>query len=156
MDIFSEFSDVFLLENDKLKGTTAIHNRIITPPDTQPIYVKSYRLPQKHKEEISKQVEQMEKDGIITLSTSPWNAPLLVIPKKMDSSGKQKYRVCVDFRKLNNITIGDVFPMPNINDILDQLGNSKYYSTLDLARGYHQVPVRVHIEDRVKTSFSTD
>ena len=93
----------------------------------------------------------MEKDVIITKSTSPWNAPLIVIPKKVDCSGKQKFRICVDFRKLNNITIGDVFPIPNINDILDQLGNSKYYTTLDLASGYHQVSV--HAEDRAKTSF---
>lgn len=60
----------------------------------------------------------------------------------------------MDFRKLNNITIGDVFPIPNINDILDQLGNSKYYTTLVLASGYHQVSV--HDDDRAKTAFSTD
>jgi len=60
----------------------------------------------------------------------------------------------VDFRKLNNITIGDVYPIPKINDILDQLGNSKYYTTLDLASGYHQVSV--HKDDRAKTSFSTN
>lgn len=64
-------------------------------------------------------------------------APLLVVPKKPDFSGKVRYRVYVDYRKLNQVTVGDAFLLPNITDILDQLGKSKYYSTLDLAQGYH-------------------
>jgi len=65
-DIFTEYSDVFLLEGDKLEGTAAIQHRIKTSPDIQPVYIKPYRLPQNHKQEISMQVDQMEKDGIIT------------------------------------------------------------------------------------------
>jgi len=99
-------------------------------------------------------MEALEKDGVITPSDSPWNAPLLVVPKKPDINGKVKYRVCVDFRKLNQVTVGDAFPLPNITDILDQLGKSKYYTTLDLAQGYHQVPMNP--TDREKTAFSTD
>jgi len=64
-NIFIEFSDVFSLEGDRLDGTSAIQNRIRTASDIQPIYVKPYRLPQNHKKEISTQVDQMEKDGII-------------------------------------------------------------------------------------------
>lgn len=83
-------------------------------------------------------MKALERDGVITHSDSPWNAPLLVVPKKKpDINGKVKYRVCVDFRKLNQVTVGDAFPLPNITDILDQLGKSKYYTTLDLAQGYH-------------------
>jgi len=67
----------------------------------------------------------------------------------MDFSGKQKFCIRVKFRRLNNITIKDVFPIPNIDNILDKLGNSKYYSTLNLASGYHQVSV--HENDRAKT-----
>jgi len=74
-----------------------------------------------------------------------------IIPKKMDASGKQKLRIVMDFRKLNNLTIGD-FSLPNITDILDQLGNAKYFSTLDLASGYHQIPM--HDEHKNKTAFS--
>jgi len=99
-NIFIELSDVFLLEGDRLDGTSAIQHRIRTAPDIQPIHIKPYRLPQNHKKEISTQVDQMEKDGIIKKITSPWNAPLIVIPKKVDCSGKQKFRICVDFRKL--------------------------------------------------------
>jgi len=96
----------------------------------------------------------LEKDGIIGPSDSPWNAPLLVVPKKIDDSGGQKYRVVVDFRKLNNLTVGDAFPMPDVNTILDQLGNAKYFTCLDMASGYHQIPMRP--EDRQKTGFSTE
>jgi len=90
---------------------------------------------------------------IIRTSVSQWNAPLLVVSKKADASGKPKLRVVVDFRKLNNISIGDSFPLPNITEILDQLGSAKYFITLDLASGYHQIPM---VEpDKGKTAFST-
>jgi len=91
-------------------------------------------------------------DGIIHPSMNQWNAPLLVV-KKTDASGKQKLRIVVDFRKHNDLTIGDSFPLPNITDILDQLGNAKYFSTLDLASVYHQI--LMHEEHRNKTAFST-
>ncbi|KAM0724355.1 Retrovirus-related Pol polyprotein from transposon 17.6 [Formica fusca] len=95
----------------------------------------------------------MLKNGIIRTSASQWNAPLLVVPKKADASGKPKLRVVVDFRKLNDLTIGDSFPLPNITEILDQLGNAKYFTTLDLASGYHQIPMAE--QDKQKTAFST-
>jgi len=66
-------------------------------------------------------------DGIIRPSMSQWNAPLLIVPKKTDASGKQKLRIVVDFRKLNDLTIGDSFQLPNITNILDQLGNAKFF-----------------------------
>ena len=79
----------------------------------------------------------MLKDDIIQPSTRPWNFPILVIPKKVDASGKQKWR------------IGDNFPIPLISEILDTLGNSKYFSTIDCASGFLQIPVK--LEDRPKT-----
>jgi hypothetical protein len=77
----------------------------------------------------------------------------LVIPKKADASGKKKWRIVVDFRKLNEVTIGDSFPIPVISEVLDALGNSKYFSTVDCASGFLQVPVKA--EDQSKTAFST-
>jgi len=68
------------------------------------------------------QIEYLEWEGVITASELPWNAPLLVVTKKPDVNGEVKYRVCVDFRRLNEVTIGDAFPLPNIVNILDQLG----------------------------------
>ncbi|KAL0128565.1 hypothetical protein PUN28_003720 [Cardiocondyla obscurior] len=75
------------------------------------------------------------------------------VPKKADENGNLRVRIVVDFRKLNEITIGDSFPIPNITDILDQLGQAKYFSTLDLASRYHQIPM--HEMARNKTAFST-
>jgi hypothetical protein len=89
--------------------------------------------------------------GIIQPSTSQWNTPLLVVPKKLDASRKPKLRIVVDFRRLNDLTIGGFFPIPNTTDILDQLGNAKYFSTLDLASGYHQIPIAEN--DKNKTTF---
>ena len=81
-------------------------------------------------------------DGIIQHSTSPWNSPILVVPKNLDASGKTKWRVVVDFRKLNYVTVGDSFPIPVISDVLDSLGKSKYFSAVDCASGFWQNPVR--------------
>jgi len=86
-------------------------------------------------------MEKLEEDGIIQPSESPWNAPLVVVPKKPDASGNPQFRVCVDFRRLNQLTIEDAFPIPRIYEILDQLRRSIYYTTLDIASGYHQVPI---------------
>jgi hypothetical protein len=93
-------------------------------------------------------------DGVIQHSTSPWNSPILVVPKKLDASGKTKWRVVVDFRKLNDVTVGDSFPIPVISDVLDSLGKAKYFSTVDCASGFWQIPIRA--EDRPKTAFSTE
>jgi Reverse transcriptase (RNA-dependent DNA polymerase). len=95
----------------------------------------------------------MLEDNIIRPSTSPWNSPLWVVPKKRDASNQIKWRLVVDYRKLNDITVSDVYPLPNISDILDQLGHSKYFSTLDLASGFHQM--KVSPDDAPKTAFST-
>lgn len=136
-----EFSDVFHLEGDQISCTNAVYHEINTPGVTQPIHQKPYKLPYSQKEEISKQVEEMQRDGIIKPSDSPWNAPLLVVPKKEDASDSKKYRVVVDFRKLNNITVRDAFLMPNVTEILDQLGKVKYFTCLDMASGYYQIPL---------------
>jgi hypothetical protein len=93
--------------------------------------MKCYRIPEVHRDEVQKQTELMLSDGIILPSTSPWNSPILVLPMKADASGKKKWRIVVDFRKRNDVTIGDSFPIPVISEILDALGKSKYFSTID-------------------------
>ncbi|KAL4091164.1 hypothetical protein QTP88_025901 [Uroleucon formosanum] len=131
----SEYSDIFFLEGDTLSCTETIQHEIKTSGTSQPVFQRPYH-------------------GIISPSDSPWNAPLLVVPKKTDASGIQKYRVVIDFRKLNEITEGDAFPMPDISTILDQLGKAKYFSCLDMASGYHQIALKP--EDKHKTAFSTE
>lgn len=148
-DLCSKYSDIFYLEGDRLTCTNSIRHEIRTKVDT-PVNVKSYRFPECHKEEVSRQVQEMLNQKIIRPSVSPWSAPIWVVPKKPDASGKVKWRIVIDYRKLNEITIGDAYPIPNINEILDQLGHSKYFTTLDLASSFHQVSVK----DSDKTAFS--
>ena len=92
--------------------------------------------------------------GIIRHSISPWSSPVWVVPKKIDASGKQKWRVVIDYRKLNELTVDDKYPLPNISDLLDQLGKCQYFSTLDLASGFHQI--EINPDDIPKTAFSVD
>ena len=153
LQLCEEYSDVFHLEGEPLTSTNRISHEITTRADSASVNVRPYRLPEKHKEEVNRQIREMLRHEIIRPSTSQWNAPLLVVPKKVDASGKPKLRIVVDFRKLNDLTIGDSFPLPNITDILDQLGNAKYFTTLDLASGYHQIQLTER--DKHKTAFST-
>ena len=151
--ICEEYCDLFLLNGEPLSCTATVEHEITTRADSAPVNVRPYRLPEKHKAEVNKQVKEMLDAGIIRSSVSQWNAPLLVVSKNADASGKPRLRVVVDFRKVNDLTIGDSFPIPNITDILDQLGNAKYFTTLDLASGYHQIPMAER--DKNKTAFST-
>lgn len=153
VDICREFNDIFLLKDDKLSKTDSTEHKILTKNNVKPVFIKPYRLPESAKKEIDLQINQMLEDGVIEPSHSPWNFPLLIVPKKSDSTGRNRWRVVVDFRRLNEITVDDVFPLPNIIDILEKLGKSTYFSTLDMANGYHQVPLNAN--DREKTGFST-
>ena len=81
------------------------------------------------------------------------SAPTLIVTKKNNNQGNKRCRLVVDFRRLNSQTINDSYPLPNIADILDQLENSQYFSTFDLASGYHQILLKP--EDKWKTAFST-
>jgi hypothetical protein len=153
--ICQEYAEIFRLPGDKLTATTAAQHSIPTPsiPEGRCITLKNYRLAEAHKDEIDKQVVQMLDEGIIRPSQSEWNFPLLVVPKKMDASGEKKWRICIDFRRLNDVTVGDSYPLPNVQDILDKVGRARYFSALDCASGYLQVPLKP--EDRCKTAFST-
>jgi hypothetical protein len=146
---------VLYLPGDKLTFTTAVEHSISSPTldPAQGINTKPYRIPEIHREEVEKQTEKMLRNGIIVFSSSPWNSPILVIPKKADALGRKKWRIVVDFRKLNDVMIGDSFPMPVISEILDALGKCKYFSTIDCAGGFLQVPVK--LKDQAKTAFST-
>lgn len=140
------------MPNDTLTSTKSIQHEI-SVTDKTPISSKIYRFPEVHKEEVSRQIEKMLKQGIIRPSVSPYSSPLWVVPKKPDASGQKKWRIVIDYRKLNDVTVGDAYPLPNIEYILDQLGHSIYFTTLDLANGFHQIEMKP--EDSSKTAFST-
>jgi hypothetical protein len=150
-----EYDGVFCLPGQKFTFTTAAEHAIPTPAidPTRRINSKPYRITEIHREKVRRQTDRMLQDGIIEPSTSPWNSPILVIPKTKDASGRKKWRIVVDFRKLNEVTVGDSFPLPITSEILDALGNSKYFSTINCASGFIQIPVRP--EDQAKTASST-
>lgn len=151
--LISDYQEIFHLKNEKLTFTNVVKHRIDTKDDI-PVYTKSYRYPFCLKEEVQSQVRDLLNQGIIRPSNSPWSSPIWVVPKKMDASGKKKWRLVVDYRKLNEKTIDDKYPIPNITEVLDKLGRCNYFSTIDLASGFHQI--EVNPRDIRKTAFTVE
>lgn len=140
------------METDSLPCTNLIEHTITLKTD-KPINIKSYRPPECHKKEIETQINDMLDKQIIEPSDGPYNAPIWVVPTKLDASGKQKWRIVIDFRKLNEQTDQDAYPLPNSDEILDHLGKAKFFSALDLSSGFHQIPME---QNSIKyTAFST-
>jgi hypothetical protein len=133
------YNDIFHL-GEPLTSTSVITHEVILEKDTAPINVKQYRLPHHLKEEIDKQIQEMLSENIIKPSFSSFNSPALLVKKKQnDPSEKPSYRLVIDFRKINEKTVAGTFPMPDIQTILDQLGNSTVFSTIDMSAGFWQI-----------------
>ncbi|GJR14227.1 putative reverse transcriptase domain-containing protein [Tanacetum coccineum] len=107
-----------------------------------------YRLAPAKMQELSTQLQELSDKGFIRPSSSPWGAPVLFVKKKDGS-----FRMCINYRELNKLTMKNRYPLPRINDLLDQLQGSRVYSKIDLRSGYHQL--RVREEDVPKTAFRT-
>lgn len=147
------FKDVFFSDNEKLTFTHEVKHSINTSDD-KPVHQKTYKYPYHLREEVSTQIRKMLDNGIIRESSSQWTSPIWVVPKKIDHSGKRKYRIVVDYRKLNEKTPADRYPIPEVSEILDRLGKAQYFTVLDLASGFHQI--EVDPKDIPKTAFNID
>ena len=99
-------------------------------------------------QELRVQLQELLDKGFIRPSTSPWGAPILFAKKK-----DKTFRLCIDYRQLNKVTVKIQYPLPRIDDLFDQLRGARVYSKIDLSTGYHQL--RVREEDVPKTSFRT-
>ena len=126
------------------KTNKAMHK--IRTMGNPPVRQKPYRIPHAYREKVLEELEGMERDGIIEKSESEWASPLVVVTKKDGG-----IRLCVDYRKLNQVTKFDAYLMPRVDELLDKIGNAQFITTLDLAKGYGQVPVSK--DDREKTGF---
>src|SRR5690606_23567456 len=137
----------FDTKSAKLGKAVGVSHKINTG-DTVPIRQRAYRYSQDERRTIQTHVDEMLRDGIIEPISSPWASPVVLVKKKDGS-----IRFCIDFRKINSVTKKDVYPLPRIDDALDALYGSNYYSSLDLKSGYWQIPMESC--DREKTAFVT-
>ena len=127
---------------------THIHDVQLLDPNIKPIKQLSYRLNPQKKEVMKKEVDYLLQQNLIEPSYSPWASPSLLVPKPDGS-----FRLCTDYRKLNSITVPDAYPLPRIEDLLDEIGQAKFVSTIDLQKGYYQIG----LTERAKTlsAFTT-
>lgn len=142
-----QYSNLFAATDADLGQTRVIEHKIDTG-SAPPIKQHARRLPVHMQAEVDEHVDDMLKRNVIEESTSPWSSPV-VLAKKKDGTT----RFCVDYRKLNDVTVKDAYPLPRIDDSIDQLSGVKWFSTLDLNSGYWQVGMTP--DDRSKTAFVT-
>ena len=145
--VLMSYADVFAESNDELGRTDMVKHSVDTGSNP-PVRQQFRRMPPFRREQTRKLIEDMLKREVVHPSSSPWASPVVIAPKKDGS-----LRFCVDYRKVNSITRKDAYPLPRIDDSLEALNGSKWFSTLDLISGYWQVEMDEN--DRQKTAFCT-
>ncbi|GKF43068.1 putative reverse transcriptase domain-containing protein, partial [Tanacetum coccineum] len=146
--IVQDFPKVFLEDLSGLPPTRQVEFQIDLIPGAAPVARAPYQLAPYEMKELSDQLQELFDKGFIRLSSSPWGALVLFVKKKDGS-----FRMCIDYRELNKLTVKNRYPLPMIDDLVDQLQGSIVYSKIDLRSDYHQL--RVLEEDISKTAFRT-
>lgn len=145
--LLNEYRKCFAFTTSELGHSTISQMSIDLQSDT-PVVYRPYRLAIKEKEIVREMVDDLLQNDIVRPSTSPYASPIVLVKKKTGN-----YRLCIDYRALNKITTKENYPMPLIDDQLDALAGHTYFTTLDLASGYYQIPIRE--QDKHKTAFVT-
>ncbi|GJY06098.1 putative reverse transcriptase domain-containing protein [Tanacetum coccineum] len=138
--------DVFLEDLPGLPPVRQVEFQIDLIPGAAPVARTPYRLAPSEMQELSNQLQELTNRGFIRPSTSPWGALILFVKNKDGS-----FRMCIDYRELNKLTIKNHYPLPRIDDLFDQLQGSSVYSKIDLRSGHHQLRVRDEVIS--KTAF---
>ncbi|GJY11109.1 putative reverse transcriptase domain-containing protein [Tanacetum coccineum] len=146
--IVRDFPEVFPEDLPGLPPARPVEFQIDLVPGAAPVARAPYRLAPSEMKELSEQLQELSDKGFIRPSSSPWGAPVLFVKKKDGS-----FRMCIDYRELNKLTVKNRYPLPRIDDLFDQLQGSSIYSKIDLRSGYHQL--RVREQDIPKTAFRT-
>jgi len=141
--LLCEYKDVFSSGNHDVGLTSAVRHEIPLAAGTTPDRQPTRRLGPEKEKEVSRQVRDLLDRDLIEPAHSAWSSPVVLVRKKDGS-----WRFCVDYRKLNSITIQDTYPLPRIDESLDALAGSKYFSTLDLLSGYWQVPLSPDAQEK--------
>ncbi|KAL0173946.1 hypothetical protein M9458_029914, partial [Cirrhinus mrigala] len=142
--LVGQFLDIF---SDTPGQTNVLSHDIHTPPGII-IRQRPYRVPEARRQAIEEEIQKMLKLGVIEPSWSPWSSPIVLVPKPDGT-----LRFCNDYRRLNEVSDFDSYPMPRVDELLERLGRARYITTLDLTKGYWQVPLTA--EAKPKTAFST-
>jgi hypothetical protein len=136
------------LWDGRLGRVTATKHRIELTPGARPVHCQPYRAGPKARDAEAQEVHRMLQAGVIEPSSSEWASPVVLVPKPDGS-----LRFCVDYRKLNAITVRDTYPLPRMDECIDSLGDASVFTTLDCNSGYWQIPVAP--EDMDKTTFTS-
>lgn len=145
--IISEFNDLFE-EPTELPPRRAYDHRINLIPGAKPINLRPYRHNPALKDEIERQITEMLTSGVIQHNQSPFSSPAILVKKKDNT-----WRLVIDYRQLNSITVKTKYPVPVIEELLDELSGSYWFTKLDLRSGYHQI--RMAAGEEYKTAFQT-
>ena len=145
--VLSEYESVFDVPKE-LPPKRAHDHKIPLVPNTPHVIIRPYKHPPNQKDAIEVMVKELLDSGVIRNSQSPFSSPIVMVKKKDGT-----WRMCVDYRQLNKATVKDKFPIPVVEELIDELHGSKFFSKLDLRSGYHQI--RMDEEDVYKTAFRT-
>ena len=149
-DLCVEFNDIFSTDSSDIGKTPLLEVEIDTG-DNLPITEKPYTLPLKHTTLVQRELEILEKAGVIVRSVSPWASPIVVVPKRTAPGEPSKWRLCVDYRALNSLLppikkafskakgVLNLVPLPKIDEIYARLKGSNIYSTFDMRSGYYHM-----------------